>query len=184
MQKSKSLFFFMAIFLFGLQQSAWALDPVAPRSERKYGQLMVQTPLPSDVCEIQMTTDKNRDAGLGYQQTFKPGETIKVPVGDYVLKVKLQDAEWTSQLTVYPTERTDVKVTGYGNLKVNSPNPSKDTVQVTSLEGKKISSFKSSQLKTLPTGTYNVTVKMGGSSITQPNVIIITNTTREVSASY
>ncbi len=180
---SKKLFVFVTVFLFSLQ-SVWALDPVAPRSERKYGQLMVETPLSTDVCEIQMTQDKNRDAGSGYQQSFKPGETIKVPVGDYSLKVKLQDAEWTSQLTVYPTERTDVKVTGYGNLKVMSPNATKDSVEVSNLDGKVVSSFKASQVKTLPTGTYNVTVKMGGGSVTQPNVVIITNTTREVSASY
>ncbi len=171
------------IFVFS-SQVASALDPVAPRAERKYGELMVKTPLPTDTCEIKMTKDKNRDAGVDYQQTFKPGETLKIPVGDYVLKVKLQDREWTSQITIQPTERTDVVVTGYGNLKVTSPSPSKDKVEVYGLDGKLVSSFNPSQVKTLPTGTYNVTIKMGGASITQSNVVIITNTTREISASY
>lgn len=165
-------------------QNLWALDPVAPRAERKYGELAVQTPLPSDTCEIKMTKDKNRDAGIDYQQSFKPGETIKIPVGDYDLTVKLQDREWKTQITIHPTERTDVKVTGYGNLKVTTPNPSKDSVEVADLGGKVISTFHPSQVKTLPTGTYNVKVKMGGTSITQPNVVIITNTTREITASY
>lgn len=178
----KGRIFLAILFLLGVS-NIWALDPVAPRAERKYGELMVQTPLPSDTCEIRMTKDKNRDAGIDYQQKFKPGETIKIPVGDYDLTVKLQDREWKTQVTIHPTERTDVKVTGYGNLKVNSPNPGKDTVEVATLDGKVISTFHPSQVKTLPNGTYNVTVKMGGVSITQPNVVIITNTTREVSAS-
>jgi len=180
---AKIAWIFLALLPMALQP-LWALDPVAPRSERKYGELMVQTPLPSDVCEIKMVKDKNRDEGVEYQQSFKPGETIKVPVGDYALKVKLQDREWTSQVTVHPTERTDIKVTGYGNLKVNSPNPSGDTVEVATPDGKVVSSFHPNQVKTLPTGTYNVTVKMKGTSITQPDVVIITNTTREVSASF
>ncbi len=174
----------VSILILYTLSSAWALDPVAPRAERKYGELAVQTPLSSDTCEIKMTKDKNRDAGIDYQQKFKPGETIKIPVGDYELTVQLQDREWKTQVTIHPTERTDVKVTGYGNLKVNSPSPSKDTVEVATLDGKVISSFHPSQVKTLPNGTYNVTVKMGGASIAQPNVVIITNTTREVSASY
>lgn len=181
--KNKNILWFFVFILCGLQ-NVWALDPVAPRAERKYGELMVQTPLPSDVCSIKMTKDKNRDAGIDYQQTFKPNETIKIPVGDYLLTVKLQDREWTSQVTIQPTERTDVKVTGYGNLKVNSPNPNKDTVEVATLDGKVISTFHPSQVKTLPNGTYNVTVKFGGTSITQPDVMIITNTTREISASF
>ena len=177
-------FLFICVLSFFASQNLWALDPVAPRAERKYGELTVQTPLASDVCSIKMTKDKNRDAGIDYQQSFKPGETIKIPVGDYELKVKLQDREWTTQVTIHPTERTDVKVTGYGNLKVNSPSPNKDTVEVATLDGKVISTFHPSQVKTLPNGTYNVTVKMSGTSITQPNVMIITNTTREVSAAF
>ncbi len=180
----KKTFWMTLILLVYATANAWALDPVAPRAERKYGELAVQTPLASDECEIKMTKDKNRDAGIDYQQKFKPGETIKIPVGDYDLTVKLQDREWKTQVTIHPTERTDVKVTGYGNLKVTSPNPSKDTVEVATLDGKVISSFHPTQVKTLPNGTYNVTVKMGGASITQPNVVIITNTTREVSASF
>ncbi len=182
MKNRKILYVF--VFVMAALQNVWALDPVAPRAERKYGQLMVQTPLPTDVCEIKMVKDKNRDAGIDYQQTFKPNETIKIPVGEYSLKVKLQEGEWTSQITIQPTERTDVKVTGYGNLKVTSPNPNKDMVDVATLDGKTISSFHPNQVKTLPNGTYNVTVKMGGASVTQPNVVIITNTTREVNASY
>lgn len=179
MQKKTALLSFL--FLTGTCLTVYALDPVAPRSERKYGQLMVKSPLPdSDICEVMSV----KGAAQGVKQSFKPGETIKVPVGDYFLKVRLQENEWTANITVYPTERTDIVVTGYGNLKVNSPKPGSDTVEVSTLDGKVVKSFHPTRVQTLPTGTYNVKVKMDGAEITQSNVVIVTNTTREVSASF
>jgi hypothetical protein len=174
----------MALTLLGIPLVSLALDPVAPRAERKLGELLVKSPLPqSDVCEIASISKKGETFQEAVKQTFKPGEKIRIPVGDYFLKVKLQDAEWTSNITVQPTERTDVTVTGYGNLKVITPKPKSDTVEVYSLDGKMVKSFNPTEVKTLPTGIYNVKVKMNGTEVTENNVNIVTNTTREVSAS-
>ncbi|MFO1518209.1 MAG: hypothetical protein U1F57_00870 [bacterium] len=179
MRKLGALFFL--VFFTGFIPLSFALDPVAPRSERKFGQLMVKSPLPdTDVCELTSAKDSKEP----FKQTFKPFENVKVPVGDYVLTVKLQDAEWKTNITIQPTERNDVVVTGYGNLKVKTPNPSKDTVEVYKSDGKLLKTFNPTKVMTIPTGTYNVKVKMNGAEITEPNVVIVTNTTREVSASF
>jgi len=168
----------VAIFV-SLPAFTLALDPVAPRSERKFGEVLVKSPLPeTDMVELIPT------AKGGEPHKFKPGETVKVPVGEYDVKVKLQDGEWTNHITVHPTERNDVVVTGYGNLKVNTPSPKSDKVEVTALDGKMIKTFNPTRVTTLPTGTYNVKVIMGPDQITQNNVVIVTNTTREVSASH
>jgi hypothetical protein len=114
----------LLVFVLGFSTLALALDPVAPRAERKFGEILVESPLPeSDLCELTPTSKG------GEAQKFKPGETTKVPVGEYDLKVKLQDAEWKTHLTIHPTERADIKVTGYGNLKVTTPNPKSDKVE-------------------------------------------------------
>ncbi|MBL7684681.1 MAG: hypothetical protein JNK65_01435 [Deltaproteobacteria bacterium] len=178
----KKVYAFIFVFsLLVISSLSFALDPVAPRSERKYGQLMVKTPLPElDVCEVVST----KDSADKFQKTFKPGEAVKIPVGDYIVKVKLQGYEYQSNATIQPTERTDVVVTGYGNLKVNSPKPNSDMVEVRTKDGKLIKSFNPKGVQTLPTGTYDVKVKMKEGDVTQENVVIITNTTREVSASF
>jgi len=168
------------VFVLGFSTLALALDPVAPRSERKFGEILVESPLPeSDTCELSPTSK-----GGGETQKFKAGETTKVPVGEYDLKVKLQDAEWKMHVTIHPTERADIKVTGYGNLKVTSPSPKSDKVEASSTDGKFSKSFAPNHVQTLPTGTYNVKVIMGSDQVTENNVVIVTNTTREVIASH
>ncbi len=169
--------FLLAIFI----SPVWALDPVAPKSERRYGQVAVHSPLPSsDTCQIVAKTGS-------FQQSFKPEETIKVPVGDYTVKVKLQDQEWSKAITVHPTERTDVFVTGYGNLKVSSPDPATDMVEVLDKSGKQVASYHPTTVKTLPVGNYSVIVKMQlsrrkSTQVRQDNVSIMTNATREIVA--
>jgi len=178
MRKYKTLVvFLLALIAF----PALALDPVAPKSERRYGQIAVHSPLPgSDTCQIVAKTGS-------FQQSFKPEETIKVPVGDYTVKVKLQDQDWSKNITVHPTERTDVFVTGYGNLKVSSPDPALDVVEVLDQSGKQVANFHPSTVKTLPVGNYSVIVKMKlsrrkNTQVRQDNVSIMTNATREIIA--
>ncbi len=170
--------FLLAIVAF----PALALDPVAPKSERRYGQIAVHTPLPSsDTCQIVAKSGS-------FQQSFKPEETVKVPVGDYTVKVKLQDQDWSKNITIHPTERTDVFVTGFGNLKVSSPDPTLDVVEVLDQSGKQVANFHPNMVKTLPVGNYSVIVKMKlsrrkNTQVRQDNVSIMTNATREIVAS-
>jgi len=186
---------FLISFLFlstlGLS-STFALDPVAPKSDRAFGYLKVDTPLPaSDRCEIQ------RISGIGYQLQFQPGEMIKVPVGEYQLNVQLQNGLWSSPISVSPTEFTAVIVPGYGNLKVNSPNPRLDMVEVFSHnDGRLVDRFPAANIKTLPIGNYDVMIKVGNryvmkdkvirqvSTASRSNVSIMPNTTRELTVSF
>ena len=142
-----------------------ALDPVAPKAERAYGFVEVVSPLPeSDICEL------TGEAGEHF--TFKPGQMMKVPIGQYNLKVKLQNDEWSKTIQVTPTEFNYVAVPGYGNLKVKTPNPSGDTVEVYSESGSLLRSFPASQVETIPMGTYQIKVKLGsGVAVNSPNVV-------------
>lgn len=165
---------FVLLFVLAVGTRAFALDPVAPKSERGSGFLKVQTPLPeSDTAEL--TGAKN------FKQEIKPGEMVKVPVGNYTLKVNLQgDQKWSSSVEIKPTEYTKATVTGYGNLKVNTPNPESDQIEVTSQDGKVVKEFHSKKIKTLPIGTYSVKIKVGKASTVENDVVIVTNTTREL----
>lgn len=166
--------FVVLVSLIGMK--AFALDPVAPKADRAFGFVKVESPLPSsDSCQL---TGKN-----DFKQTFKSGEMMKVPVGDYNLVVKLQNSEWSNQIKVSPTEYTKVVVTGFGNLKINTPHPAADKVEVFSQDGKLVKSFNSSDPQTLPTGTYSLKIKVGRASTIQNNVVIVTNTTRELDVS-
>jgi hypothetical protein len=181
---------FLTLLFFGLMNvsSALAFDPVAPRSDRPFGFLKVDTPLPqSDLCEI---TSIN-GVKYGYHLAFRPGEMIQVPIGEYELKVKLQDGEWTSPITVTSTEFTNVVVPGYGNLKVQAPHPW-DMVEVYSRDGQLLKRFPASKVKTMPIGIYDVRVTMesdlanrGNVTVntmiaSKHNVMIAPNTTREL----
>ncbi|GEM_PF-1100161 len=177
LRRGIKILFILWVMIFS--QITYALDPVAPLSERKQGSLSVKTPLPeTDVCEV-----IGSNSLQPFQQKFKSGELIKLPVGNYIVKVALQDTEWERGITIEPTERTDIVVTGYGNLKVVTPHPSKDVVEVYTAEGKMLRSFHPTRTKTLPTGTYNIKVKMGEAEVTQRDVMIVSNTTREISTS-
>jgi len=170
--------FLLPVIILAFTAPLLALDPVAPRDERAYGFLKVDTPLPlSDQCEISAVAPAS-----GTTQNFKPGQRIKVPVGDYLLKVTLQDRVWKNNVSVRATELTAVILPGFGNLKVTSPKKT-DRVEVYSPKGQLVTSFPASQVKTLPAGRYQVKVIMGDLETPKIQVAIITNTTREVTAS-
>ncbi len=184
---SLSLFLFLIVFAVPL----WALDPIAPKEERAFGFLSVESPLETDVCEITPLGKAERPP-----ITFKSYEMVKVPVGEYNLKVKIQELDWTKQIKVTPTELTQIFVTGYGNLKVKTPHPDKDIVEVFDHSGRLVKSFPSSELKTLPAGNYRVSVKLSTDypnpkdpkqhliqQVTK-NTSIITNETRRLVVSY
>lgn len=175
MQKFSLFFLFLTILFF--TYPVQALDPVAPKHERAWGFLRVRSPLPqSDQCEITPVSPKNAPL------VCKSGEMIPVPVGQYVLKVRMQNKNWTHPISIHPTELTDITVVGYGNLKVTSPSP-QDRVEVYSTSGQLLESFQASQIKTLPAGEYTVKVNIGPYQASLSDVRIMTNTTRELVAS-
>src|SRR4030095_2902473 len=174
----KRIAFLLPVIFISLTGPLWALDPVAPREERAYGFLKVDTPLPlSDQCEISAVAPAS-----GYTQSFKPGQRIKVPGGDYLLKAELQYRDWKNNISVRATELTALVLPGFGNLKVTSPKKT-DVVEVYTPKGNLVSIFPASQVKTLPVGRYHVRVIMGDLETPKIQVAIITNTTREVTAS-
>jgi len=174
--------FLLAIALLGWISPASALDPVAPKSERAYGFLSVESPLHSDVIEASCVASCQAAAPI----QFKNDEMVKVPVGDYLVRVKMQDKEWSQRAKVLPTELTALAVTGYGNLAVTAPNPATTMVEVYSADGKQVARFNASQMKTLPTGTYRVTIRLAPelglnpSEVTKTDVGIVTNETRRL----
>jgi len=183
----KSIIILTALFLlvFGASRSAGALDPVAPKYLRAFGFLQVVSPLPqSDIAEI---TSLN-SALDGYRLTFKPGDMVQVPIGSYLLKVKMQNNEWVHPIQITPTEFTYVAVPGFGNLKVRTPNPMTDIVELYSEDGSFLKSFPAAQIETIPMGVYHLRVKLGGpasySMVSKDRVSIFPNATREIVVSF
>jgi len=182
----RRIFAFAAIFsLMGLQ--AFALDPVAPVEERAFGFVSFESPLPTDTAQLTGVAP----AGLP-PMTLRPGELMRVPVGQYNIKVKMQGYEWTSPVTVTPTELTAMVVPGFGNLKVSTPSPTTDMVEVMSADNRTVASFPASEIRTLPIGTYSVKVKLSpdvtvqktqkvvSRDVVRANVQILPNETRRV----
>lgn len=173
--------FVLALLFISSSQIVFALDPVAPVSERAFGFLSVDSPLQSDVIQA---TPVGTHAGVG-MITLKNDDIAKVPVGTYIVRVKMQDKQWTQTALVHPTELTAIAVIGYGNLKVAAPDPANTMVEVYALDGKQVSRFSASQVKTLPAGNYRVTIKLPTVSGTRvadatKDVSIITNETRRL----
>lgn len=173
--KKFGLFIFAALSLVSLR--VFALDPVAPISERKFGMIFVKTPQPGSDT-ITLTAVEG-----GKKQSLESEKEIKVPIGDYQVSVKMQDYLYEQQVKVGGTERTEVIVPGYGNLKVISPEGSTVEVYKTGTESL-VAKFPVKQVKVLPTGYYDVRIRFGNSSVTSNNVWIVTNTTREVEAKF
>jgi len=175
--------FVLGLFLTALIPSfSFALDPVAPASERKFGIIYVKSTLPqSDVITVTSVTDP------GKVITLKSETDAKVPVGDYTVRVEMQDYSYEVEVSVRPTERHEIIVPGFGNLKVNGPQA---TVEVFESDKKKpIATFKTNYVKTLPSGTYEVVITWGAkkskkTSLTQSNVQVVTNTTRQIDFGY
>jgi hypothetical protein len=100
----------------------------------------------------------------------------------------MKDNEWTRPIQVTPTEFTYVAVPGFGNLKVQTPNPTNDTVELFSEDGAFLKSFPASEIETIPTGIYHVRVKLGGissySMVSKDHISIFPNATREINVSF
>lgn len=167
----------LALLLLGLAPSARALDPVAPVSERKFGVLFVKTPMPaSDQIQIESIAD-------GKKQKVASETEAKVPIGDYRVNVKMQDYSYQQEVKVGGTERTEVVVPGFGNLKVEAPK--KSLVEVYKRGSQSlVAKFPVDQVKVLPVGYYDVKISLLDASVTMNNVWIVTNTTREVAAKF
>lgn len=174
MKKISQLFF---IFTFLLAMPAMALDPLAERSERDKGMIFVKTPLPSSDKVIATHLKTNESINIPIEQA------TWVPLGDYRVDVKLQGYQYSQNVTVQSTERTDVVVPGYGNLRVNPPSPDR-MVQVFSKNGTKVAEFPCSTVKTLPTGVYDLKISVGKDLIPLNDIWIVTNTTREVDVKF
>ena len=160
----------MAIFL--LSTPAWSLDPLAPRSERGEGRVVVHTPQPDNVVTVTNTRS---------QASFnpKPGQTISVPIGDYELNVKMQDYSYRQNFHVAPTETSFLVVPGFGSLKVQALNPNAQVTVTSDRTGQQVASFAASETKILPRGHYNVSITVPGfMTAVKKNVWVVTNTTR------
>jgi len=161
------------MFLSLVATTAVALDPVAPRSFRKFGMIYVESPNPQS-DSITLIRKKT-----GFKEPLQSGVLKVVPVGKYRVEVKMQSYHYQQDVWVESTERTDVIVPGYGNLKVNAPNPSAVMVEVYPKgKGKLVAKFPATEIKTLPRGHYEVRIKVGSFILTQPDVWVVTNTTR------
>ena len=155
----------------------FALDPVAPTAERKFGMIYVKTPQPGS-DSITLTAVEG-----GKTQKLDSEKEQKVPIGDYKISVKMQEFLYEQQVKVGGTERTEVIVPGYGNLKVISPEGS--TVEVYKMGTESlVTKFPVKQVKILPSGYYDVRIRFGETSVTSNNVWIVTNTTREIEAKF
>lgn len=171
MKKLSYIVLFFGILALALPP-ALALDPVAPRSFRKVGMIWVKTPNPSqDKVEITKLT-------TGDKKMVTPGQIELVPVGKYQVKVTMGEYTYEQKVLVEPTERTDVVVPGFGNLKVNSPFKAEVTVYKAQTN-QDIAKFPVNSVKTLPRGFYDVKIKFGNDTVVKKdNLWVVTNTTR------
>ncbi len=157
----------MTTFLVG---RSWALDPLAPRAERRYGMIYVKTPNTDDEILLVSQRPDTKD------QKIKGLEDVQVPVGDYVVQVKIQpEYNYEQPVTIRPTERHEIIVPGFGNLRVNGKC---DKVFV-SQDGKEFAKIKCGQVRTLPRGPYDLKIQIGKYNLDQ-NVVVVTNTLREI----
>jgi len=161
-----------AIFLSSIP--AWSLDPMAPRSERGEGRVVVHTPQTDNSITI-----KNTKSGASWNP--QDGQTVSVPIGNYELNVKMQDYSYQQSFNVASTETSFLVVPGYGSLKINSIHPT-DKVTVTRvLGGQTVANFLASDTKILPRGLYDVKVDIPGMLPAVKNKVwVVTNTTRVV----
>ncbi len=145
--------------------SVWALDPVAPRSERALGVIYVETPNPDDEITLVLQQDEIHQSRISTKQD------VKVPVGDYKVLVKMRPHYTYEQaVTVRPTERHEIIVPGFGNLRVNGACREVKVYQ----EGKEIAKMTCDKTRTLPRGAYDVKIVQGKYNI-EKRVDVVTN---------
>lgn len=148
----------------------WALDPVAPRAERRYGMVYVKSPNPDD--KIVLVSQRQ---GID-DQKIESLKDVQVPVGDYVVEVSMEpEYSYAQPVTVRPTERHEIIVPGYGNVQVNGKC---DKVRVLK-DGKEIAKMKCGEVRTLPRGSYDLKIEIGKYTLDQ-SVGVVTNTLRQV----
>lgn len=168
MRKHTSILLLFLAFL--LSSPTWALDPVAPRSERRFGMVYVKSPNADDKIVLVSQRPGEKDLKI------KALEDVQVPVGDYVVQVEMPpEYTYEQAVTVRPTERHEIIVPGYGNVRVNGK-----CDQVKVLEnGKEIAKIKCGQVRTLPRGSYELKILIGKYTLDQ-SVGVVTNTLRQV----
>lgn len=171
--------FILAFICLTTTSSVFALDPIAPKSERAFGFFKVETPQKTDTCELKLLSPLQNS----YTNTCQVGTILTLPVGEYQLNVKVQDYHWSEKVHVYPTEFTSVAVLGYGSLLVTSPDAN-DTVRVFDKQGNPLHHFKANHVKSIPIGTYRVTVKSKRAQTSIDEVNIVANKTRELVVTY
>ncbi len=157
--------------------SAQALDPLTAPEYKDKGMLVVEAPLSDNTITITNTA-------TGATQNVTPNTVNWVSPGNYNVTVKMQDYTYNQNVLVKATERTDAQAIGYGAIKVNTPSPSDMIEVVAAGSGNSIAKFPSSQTKIVPTGTYNVKIQVGSNQLTQSNILVVTNTTREINVQY
>lgn len=165
----KKMFFSLLVLMFlwgcGWFLPVWALDPVAPRSERASGIIYVETPNSDDEVTLILQQDEF------HQSQIRTKEDIKVPVGDYKVLVKMRPHYTYEQaVTVRPTERHEIIVPGFGNLRVNGSCRGVKVYQ----EGKEIAKMTCDKIRTLPRGAYDVKIVQGKYNI-EKRVDVVTN---------
>lgn len=160
----------LMIFVFNIPAALHALDPKAPREERAFGTVYVETPNKEDkIILISQRGDEK-------EQKIASGQDVNVKVGDYLVKVNMEpDHTYEQALTVRPTERHEVIVPGFGNLRVNGNCREVEIYR----DGKKIDKIKCNKIRTLVSGAYDLKIKVGKHTLDQ-TISTVTNTLREV----
>lgn len=167
----RELLFTITCLVFLQIGQVWALDPAAPRSERATGVVYVETPNQDD--EIILEDER----GLSKDQKISSLKDVKVRVGDYLVKVKIKpEYTYEQALTVRPTERHEVIVPGFGNLRVNGTCRQVEILK----EKEKIAKIKCGKIRTLPNGTYDLKIELDKKNTLDQTVSVFTNTLREV----
>ncbi|MDX1387278.1 MAG: hypothetical protein R3257_06775, partial [bacterium] len=140
-------------------------------SERATGVVFVETPNPKD--EIVLVDQR----GQLKDRKIASLKNVKVRVGDYLVKVQIQpEYTYEQPLTVRPTERHEVIVPGFGNLRVNGKCKQVEIFQ----EKKKITKIKCGKIRTLPNGVYDLKIKLDKKYTLDQTVSVFTNTLREI----
>jgi len=149
---------------------AQALDPVAPRGERKYGMVYIETPNKDDKIVLESQRGEK-------DQKISSLKDVQIKVGDYLVKVTIKpDYTYEQPITVRPTERHEVIVPGFGNMRVNGKCKEVLVLQ----EGKKVTKLKCGEIRTLPRGIYDLKIIISKRITLDQTIAVVTNTLREV----
>lgn len=154
-------------------QSSHEIDVQSTKEERRFSTIRVLSPKESDQVTL-------KDLTAGTERSIQSGQDVQVPVGKYQVNVTMEDGYTfdSGEIQTDPTERYDVIVGGYGNLKVAGASGKVDVYK--SGEEKLVTSFPIDSVKTLPIGNYQVVITVDGKSSVQSKALIFTNTTSKI----